>query len=295
MQLVETAEQVRITHTTTTGKSESAYNCQILEALHGGELFYHIVRNGPFSRPTARGFLRQLISGVAAIHEIGYIHRDLKPWNIILSDDHSQVKIIDFGLATPLDKSSRQMPFTSFLPGTRQYMAPENIVTTRSSTSDLSTTDLSKVDSFALGVILINMLTGGYLFESCLAPEFEEIINDEELFCSALREKIPGQICEAEIRDLTRLIRRMLQPGIDERLSIEELQDKEHPDLVWLLDDSAYLSHSEVQIAYEMHERVKTSESLNQVLLATRSDGLSTRSGESSEFAQPAQSEELIA
>ena len=102
----------------------------MLEAVHGGELFYHIVRHGPFSKETARGLTNQIIEGVSRIHEFGYIHRDLKPWNIVMSDDHGQVKIIDFGLATPLNPSQRKAPFTTFLPGTRQYMAPEIIVRT---------------------------------------------------------------------------------------------------------------------------------------------------------------------
>ena len=56
------------------------------------------------------------------------------------------------------------------MPGTKQYMAPENIVRPAGEqpTDDLSEVDLSKVDTFALGVILINMLTGAYLFDSCL-------------------------------------------------------------------------------------------------------------------------------
>lgn len=103
---------------------------------------------------------------MARIHEAGYIHRDLKPWNIILSDDHSQVKIIDFGLATPLDKSQRAHPFNTFMSGTKQYMSPENIVRPAGDTNaiDLNEADLSKVDTFGLGVILINMLTGSYIF-----------------------------------------------------------------------------------------------------------------------------------
>ena len=149
---------------------------------------------------------------MSAIHRLGYIHRDLKPWNIILSDDHSQVKIIDFGLATPLDQTQRQLPFTSYLPGTRQYMAPENIVRPVEEliAPDLSETDLSKIDTFALGVILINMLTGGYLFQSCLSAEFEELIASEDLFSAALRHKIPGEISDGELLDLTRLIRKMV-------------------------------------------------------------------------------------
>ena len=46
----------------------------------------------------------------------------------MLTDDHSQVKIIDFGLATKLEMAERQHPYNTFLPGTRQYMAPEIIV-----------------------------------------------------------------------------------------------------------------------------------------------------------------------
>ena len=67
----------------------TASNCQVLEALHGGELFYHIVRHGPFSKETSRGFMHQLLSGIGRMHDVGYVHRDLKPWNIMLSDDHS--------------------------------------------------------------------------------------------------------------------------------------------------------------------------------------------------------------
>lgn len=72
--------------------------------------------------------MKQLLSGIKRIHQVGYIHRDLKPWNIMLSDDHSQVKIIDFGLATRLDPAERHQPYNTYLPGTRQYMAPEIIV-----------------------------------------------------------------------------------------------------------------------------------------------------------------------
>lgn len=56
VRLHETTDEAWITHTTT-GAVEKVHNCQVLEALHGGELFYHIVRHGPFSSETARGFL----------------------------------------------------------------------------------------------------------------------------------------------------------------------------------------------------------------------------------------------
>ena len=42
------------------------------------------------------------------MHERGYAHRDLKPWNIMISSDLSSLKIIDFGYATPLDIHTRE-------------------------------------------------------------------------------------------------------------------------------------------------------------------------------------------
>ena len=55
VRLYDTTETATITQITT-GLSETVYNCQVLEALHGGELFYHLVRHGPFSKETARGY-----------------------------------------------------------------------------------------------------------------------------------------------------------------------------------------------------------------------------------------------
>ena len=48
VKLIDTTDEAMITHIST-AESEAVYNCQVLEALHGGELFYHLVRHGPFS------------------------------------------------------------------------------------------------------------------------------------------------------------------------------------------------------------------------------------------------------
>ena len=77
--------------------------------------------------------------------------------------------------------------------GTKQYMSPENIVRPQGeehNVLDLAQADLSKVDTFALGVILINMLTGSYLFESCLTQEYEKLTSDSEYMLQVLRNKI---------------------------------------------------------------------------------------------------------
>lgn len=58
----------------------------------------------------------------------GYVHRDLKPWNIMLNDDLTVLKIIDFGYATPIDLDELKLSskyIQGRLNGTRSYAAPE--------------------------------------------------------------------------------------------------------------------------------------------------------------------------
>ena len=57
-------------------------------------------------------------------------------------------------------------------------MAPEIIVRGQQQGQILICEDLSKVDTFALGIILVNMMTGCYLFESCLTQEYQRLVND---------------------------------------------------------------------------------------------------------------------
>ena len=87
---------------------------------------------------------------------------------------------------------------------------------------DLSDADLSKVDTFALGVILINMLTGGYLFKSCEDEEYQHITTSFDYLFGILHQKITS-ITEPELIDLTVLLQGMLHPDPNQRLSIEEL------------------------------------------------------------------------
>ncbi len=90
-------------------------------------------------------------------------------------------------------------------------MAPENIVRpiNEQIQSDLSSIDLSKVDSYALGIILINMLTGDYLFESCLTSEYNRMASDADYLRTVLQIKSAAlfdTMQEAEIADLVLLL-----------------------------------------------------------------------------------------
>jgi len=75
-----------------------------VKGLKGGELFYNFKKYGRYPTNVTRYFFKQVVDGIAHMHQVGYCHRDLKPWNVMLSDDFTEAKIIDFSYSVNLDK-----------------------------------------------------------------------------------------------------------------------------------------------------------------------------------------------
>src|SRR5205814_3060111 len=104
----------------------------------------------------------QMARGLQAAHKQGIIHRDLKPDNIFLLErdgQHDCVKIVDFGIAKVLDPATTGKPRLTqagMVLGTPEYMAPEQATGKE--------TD-HRVDEYALGCILYEMLTGEVPFK----------------------------------------------------------------------------------------------------------------------------------
>ena len=89
-----------------------------MEMLTGGALQQLVAREGRLSPARAAKLMVHASAGMAAAHAEGLVHRDLKPDNILLTDDH-QPKIADFGLAKRVAAANGK------LAGTPNYMAPE--------------------------------------------------------------------------------------------------------------------------------------------------------------------------
>jgi hypothetical protein len=153
-------------------------------------------RDLPLRRVIA--IIRQLCQGLAYAHAKSVIHRDIKPANIVL-DGADRVKITDFGLAKPPDGEDPTLQ--NRVAGTPGYMAPEQL---RREPTD------SRVDIFAVGCVLYQMLTGRPPFEGdSVASIIEKTLRSVPMNPSQVREDLP--------RALDRIVGRALRKDPDER------------------------------------------------------------------------------
>jgi len=122
----------------------------VLEHVQGVSLAKHMAHQRLSAREVL-AWAQQLVDALAHAHEQGVIHRDLKPSNILI-EPSGRVKILDFGLALLREPPHRVQPAkASAVSGTPLYMAPEQY---------LGVPQDARVDVWALGVVIFEMLTG---------------------------------------------------------------------------------------------------------------------------------------
>ncbi len=138
----------------------------VMEFVEGQNLREVVRHQGALSLRRAVVIARQVAAALAAAHELGIIHRDIKPDNILLtgSGEAETAKVLDFGIAkmkeSALGDSGAVATRTGMVVGTPQYISPEQAMGRRGSDLD------GRADLYSLGVVLYEMVTGRLPFES---------------------------------------------------------------------------------------------------------------------------------
>lgn len=127
----------------------------VMEMLEGRPLNDYLTSGKRLSWKQVLRLAEEMAQGLSDAHAKGLIHRDIKPANIFIEMPRGRVKILDFGLARPMEKAT-QLTKSGAVMGTPHYMAPEQ--------AGGKKTD-ERADLFSLGVILYQMATGDLPFQ----------------------------------------------------------------------------------------------------------------------------------
>lgn len=139
----------------------------VMEYIKGQTLRDIIKANGPMSQRDAEQVMLGVLNALEYSHRMGVIHRDIKPGNIMISEQ-GIVKVMDFGIARALDDSAATMTQSQGVVGTAQYLSPEQA---RGENVDM------RSDLYSAGCVLYEMLTGRPPFtgDSAVAIAYQHV------------------------------------------------------------------------------------------------------------------------
>lgn len=143
----------------------------------------------------------QLLDGLAYAHAKGFVHRDVKPSNVLLTtvDGKEHAKLADFGLARAYEASSLSgLTMTGVAGGTPHFMPPEQVKDMRSAKPP--------ADIFSAGATLYRLLAGAYPYPPAAKIEqmLRQILDSEPTPIAAHRSELPGPLCAAIHRSMAR-------------------------------------------------------------------------------------------
>jgi serine/threonine protein kinase len=162
----------------------------VMQLIVGQSLQEKLDRDGPLELKEILRIGLQMAKGLAAAHQQGLVHRDVKPANILLENGIERVKITDFGLARAVDDAG--LTQSGLVAGTPPYMSPEQAEGQRVD---------SRSDLFSLGSVLYAMCTGHPPFRgSTMVAVLRRVVGEEPLDIRKLNPTIPDWLCDIVAR-----------------------------------------------------------------------------------------------
>ncbi len=162
---LEAATAAKLTHPNTVtifdyGSSDEGDIFYIAMEYIEGKTLHRVLREETtISEARVSHVARQICRSLREAHEIGVVHRDLKPGNILLTnrgDENDVVKVLDFGLVKDVTGDAEDLTQQGLFMGSPKYMAPEQITG-----GEIS----ARTDIYSLGVMVYEMMTGKVPFD----------------------------------------------------------------------------------------------------------------------------------
>jgi len=178
----------------------------IMELLRGRSLAEKLHREGPLGPGYAVQVFRQVCLALQAAHDIGVVHRDLKPGNVFLLEDGETAKVLDFGmskLATGTLDGKEKLTQDGYTLGTPEYMAPEQCI---------GAAVEARTDLYELGVLIYEALTGDLPIKSSNRRELLDL--HQRQVPPPMRQRRPDLPIPRELDDVVALC---LRKRVNER------------------------------------------------------------------------------
>lgn len=165
----------------------------VMELVEGGTLRELLAERGPMPPHAVAAVLRPVLGGLAAAHRAGLVHRDVKPENVLISDE-GEVKIVDFGLVRAVAEAG--ITSTSVILGTAAYLSPEQVKDGNAS---------PRSDVYGAGIVAYELLTGQTPFtgDTALSVAYQRLDSDVPPPSSVIG-GVPAQFDELVERATTR-------------------------------------------------------------------------------------------
>ncbi|MGG6297950.1 AAA family ATPase [Leptolyngbya sp. AN02str] len=145
----------------------------------------------------------QLASALVKIHHHGIIHKGIKPQNILIDENASEIRLIDFGISTRLSSQNLTIDYPSNLEGTLSYMSPEQ-------TGRMNRSIDYRTDFYSLGVTFYEMLTGQLPFQTTDALEI--------IHCHIAKTPVPPNLVNPNIPEVVSdIVMKLLAKTAEER------------------------------------------------------------------------------